>query len=136
MRQDIISDLDFKVAIPPDARSGTTVVKSAAIDTKDYDNVAFVIALGQASTSGAKFAVTVKDGDTATQGDHANVEDKWLIGTEADAQLTGADDNQARKIGYNGTKRYVSIEINPQSNSSTYDLGVLLVVRPRTRPAS
>ena len=57
-------------------------------------------------TPNATFAVLFEDGDASNLDDHAAVDDKFLLGTEALAGFTAAsDDNKVKKIGYCGPKK-------------------------------
>ncbi len=111
--RDLMNNVTPKVAIAPFVATDGTAAVSAAIDTRGYESVTFLIALGTLADSDATWAVTVKEGDTSTQGNHTAVADTDLLGTEALAGFAAAsDDGACKKIGYSGTKRYVSIEID------------------------
>lgn len=51
----------------------------------------------------------VEHGDESDLSDAAAVPDELLLGTEADAALTGA--NQVKKVGYIGDKKYVRVTL-------------------------
>lgn len=110
--KDLTNNIHPVIAIAPVTISDGTAQVSGAIDTKGYESVTFVIQTGTLADADATWAVTVKEGDTSTQGSHTAVADIDLIGTEAAAGFAFGDDGEARKIGYKGGKRYVSIEID------------------------
>ena len=116
--RDLMSNITPKVAIAPFVATDGTAAVSAAIDTRGYESVTFIIALGTLADVDATWAVTVKEGDDSTQGNHTAVADTDLLGTEALAGFTYAADGACRKIGYSGTKRYVSIEIDDVTANS------------------
>ena len=45
------------------------------------------------------------------------MDDAELVGTEAEAGFAFGDDDEVRKIGYKGTKRYVRLTITPSGNT-------------------
>ncbi len=59
-----------------------------------------------------------KDGDDSGLSDAAAVADADLLGTESAAGFQFDDDNETRKIGYRGSKRYVRLTITPTGNTS------------------
>lgn len=109
---DLMTSIKPVVAIAPAVVTDGTAQVSDAIDTQGFESATFVIALGTLADADAVWGVTIKHGDTATQGDHTAVDDADLIGTEALAGFTFAADGATRMIGYSGSKRYISIEID------------------------
>lgn len=103
---------------PVAARTDNTAVVSAIIDLLGYDSATFVIVTGTNTDVNATFAVLVEDGDASNLSDNAAVADADLIGTEALAGFTFADDVECRKIGYRGAKRYVRVTVTPTGNDS------------------
>jgi hypothetical protein len=134
--KDLVNDIHPVVAIAPVTISDGTAQVSGAIDTAGYESVTFVILTGTLADADATWAVTVKDGDTSTQGAHTAVADTFLIGTEAAAGFAFGDDGEARKIGYVGGKRYVSIEIDDvTANTGSAPMAVVcLLGNPRSAP--
>lgn len=134
--RDLMNNIHPVVAIAPLVVSDNTSQASAAIDLKGYDSCAFVILTGTLADADATWTITVKEGDSSTQGEHTAVADVDLIGTEADAGFTFADDGEARKIGYHGGKRYVSIEIdNDVANSGNAPMAVVAILgHPASAP--
>jgi hypothetical protein len=59
------------------------------------------------------------------------------VGTEALAGFQFDDDNECRKIGYRGSKRYVRLTITPANNASAAVLSaVALLGRPARHPTA
>lgn len=136
MKRDLMNNVHPIVAIAPVVVTDGTVQKSAAIDVKAYKSVTFIILLGTLADTDATWTVTVKEGATSSQAAHTAVADKDLIGTEALAGFTFADDGECRKIGYKGDADYVSIEIDDVvANTGNAPMAVLALVEPYGRPA-
>lgn len=136
--RDLMNDIHPVVAIAPVVVSDGTVQKSAAIDTANYESCTFIILTGTLADTDATWDVTVKDGSTTTQTDHTAVADDFLIGTEALAGFGFGDDGEARKIGYKGGERYVSIEIDDDTaNSGSAPMAVVCILgHPHDRPTA
>lgn len=110
--KDLYNNIHVVTAIAPITGTDGTALVSGAIDTAGYESVTFVLGSGVLADADATWAITVKDGDTSSQGAHTAVADTFLLGTEAGAGFAFGDDGEVRKIGYIGGKRYVSIEID------------------------
>ena len=135
MKRDLMSNIHPVVAIAPVVVADNTVQKSAAIDVRKYHSVTFLIALGTIADVDATFAVVIKEGSTSTQTAHTAVAAVDLIGTNALASFTFADDGEMRKIGYKGAADYVSIEITPTGNAGNAPMAVVAVFEPLDFPA-
>jgi hypothetical protein len=137
--RDLANNLDFKRGLNPKA-AGTdnTAYVSEILDTKGQAGAVFAILIGANTDTNATFAVLFEDGDDSGLSDHAAVDDAYLIGTEAIAGFTAADDdNKVRKIGYIGPKRYVRVTITPSGNDSgNIFLAGVWVTQPYDRPAA
>ncbi|MCH8853936.1 MAG: hypothetical protein IID41_14985, partial [Planctomycetes bacterium] len=71
----------------------------------------------------------IEEGDDSGLSDAAAVADVHLLGTEAGAGFTEADDNVTRKIGYIGNKPYVRMTITPSGiTASDNDVGAVYVL--------
>lgn len=118
--RDLANHLTFKRAISPSAaKTDNTAIVSEIVDLSGYDSMCFAINIGANTDANATFAVLVEHGDASNLSDAAAVPDAQLTGTEAAAGFTAAsDDNETRKIGYVGPKRYVRLTITPSANDS------------------
>lgn len=137
--RDITNSLHVKNLIPPvAARTDNTAIVSSIIDRKGYDSLMFVLSLGTNTDANATFAVLVEDGDDASLSDNAAVADSELNGTEALAGFQYDDDNEVRKIGYHGTKRYVRVTVTPSGNDSgnIFIAGVAVLGHPAVQPTA
>ncbi len=65
------------------------------------------------------------------------VADTFLLGTEAQAGFQFDDDNECRKIGYVGGKRYLRATITPANNASAALISAVWVLaNARTAPSA
>lgn len=117
--RDLTNNLDLKRGLSPVA-AGTdnTAYVSQILDTKGLDGVMWATLIGANTDADATFAMLFEDGDASDLSDHAAVDDAFLTGTEAKAGFQSDSDNQMRKIGYVGPKRYVRVTITPSGNNS------------------
>jgi hypothetical protein len=135
--KDLHNNIDIKRAISPVSVSDNTAQVSQILDTRGYESIELVIATGSIADSDATFVVLIEDGDSATLTDAAAVSDTFLLGTEALAGFQFDDDNECRKIGYVGGKRYVRATITPASNASAALFSAVWVLgHARTAPSS
>jgi hypothetical protein len=119
MRSDLFNNIHpIRALSPVAAATSNTAIVSQIIDTANFDSLTFVINVGTNTDTDALFTVLVEDGDNNALSDAAAVDDKFLLGTEALASFRFDDDNETRKIGYIGSKRYVRLTITPSLNDS------------------
>lgn len=123
---------------PVAARTDNTAIVSSIIDTRDYGACELVLITGANTDANATFTVLVEDGDNSGLSDNAAVSDDYLLGTEALASFTFADDGETRKIGYVGTKRYVRMTVTPSGNDSgnIFIAGVAVLGKPLRQPTA
>lgn len=93
--------------------STDTTTNGNTIDTKDYNMVEFVLTSGTL-TDGA-YTVTMQHGDDAGLSDVATVPAAEVLGS---IDFALAEDDEAKRIGYIGKKRYVRINVVSTSTSS------------------
>lgn len=137
--RDIHNDIHpVPLIAPVAARTDNTAVVSSIIDTLGFEACELVIITGTNTDANATFAVLVEDGDVANLSDNAAVSDDYLIGTEAQAGFTFADDVECRKIGYKGSKRYVRVTVTPSGNDSgnIFLAGVAILGKPASTPTA
>lgn len=121
---------------PQAARTDNTAIVSQIIDRRGYESVEFLINIGTNTDTNATFSVLVEDGNDSGLSDNAAVADSQLLGTEALAGFQYDDDNEVRKIGYIGDKRYVRVTITPSGNDSgnIFVTGLWLLGHPTMAP--
>lgn len=141
--RDFCNNIQVKRAISPVVVTDNTAQVSQIIDRQGYDSLTFVIALGTLSDADTTVVVLVEEGDAANLSDAAAVADADMIsqtsGTapEAAASFQFDDDNEVRKIGYIGNKRYVRMTITPSANTGNIPVAALaLLSRPSGQPVT
>jgi len=110
------------------------------VDRKGYRGVTFIFGYGAITATVATFTVVAKHGDVT--GTMASVADDDLIGTEAAAGLGAAvrtdftGDKVYRRLGYKGTKRYVSANIVPTGTAGAPVSAVVVLSEPDQSPVA
>lgn len=118
MLRDIANNVTLKRALSPQAaRTDNTAMVSEILDTRDFAAVMLAINIGANTDTNATFAVLIEESDASGSG-YTAVADADLNGTEALAGFQFDDDNEHRKIGYNGNKRYIRATITPTGNDA------------------
>jgi hypothetical protein len=136
---DLHNNIDVKRGLSPVvAGTDNTAYVSQILDTAGANSAEFIILIGANTDADATFTVLMEDGDDASLSDNAAVDNAYLLGTEALASFTFADDNEVRKIGYIGPKRYVRVTITPANNGAgnIYMAGVWIKGHLRTVPSA
>lgn len=99
--------------IPPIAIGANATKTGKVIDRQGYGGVEFIASYGAVTTTGTVGALVVKEGDAT--GSLTSVADADLLGTEAlaglaaGARTSGVGKNVSKRVGYKGSKRYVSV---------------------------
>ena len=137
--RDLHNNIHLKRGLSPVA-AGTdnTPYVSEIVDRFGFDSVEWITLIGANTDADATFTTLFEDGDDPTLSDGAAVEDKYLLGTEALADFDFGDDNQVRKIGYVGPKRYCRVTIAPADNDSgdIFIAGVWILGHPHSAPTA
>ena len=123
--KDLHTNFNKAQALAPAAITDNTAQVCAVIDNKGYDAVEYVINIGVLADADATFTVLLED--SADNVTFAAVADDFLLGTEALASFTFADDSQIKSLGYNGSKRYTRMTITPASNTGSAVFGVVAI---------
>jgi hypothetical protein len=116
--KDLFNNIHPLRAISPVSVADNTAVVSEIIDRQGYESMTFVIATGSVADADATFAVTMTESDASDMSGSNAVASKDLLGTLALAGFQFDDDNETRKVGYTGAKRYVRLTITPSANAS------------------
>jgi hypothetical protein len=103
---------------PVAAGTDNTAYVSEILDTANFNAHELVVAIGANTDADATFTVLMEEGDASNLSDAAAVADADLLGTEAQASFRYDDDNETRKIGYIGSKRYIRATITPANNGA------------------
>lgn len=135
---DLHNHIHTVALIPPAAAivNANTAVVSSIIDTLGYGSVELVLVGGGQTDANATFAVTVDEGNVSNLSDASAVAATELLGTLAQASFQFDDDNETRKIGYVGNKRYVRLTVTPSGNDagSFFVAGIAVLGRPAIGP--
>jgi hypothetical protein len=132
--RDITSNLLVKRAISPVSVADNTAQVSQIIDRQGYDSVMFAILTGSLADTDATFAVLLEESNVSNFGTSNAVADEDMnshtYGTapETAAAFTFAADDNVRKIGYNGNKRYLRLTITPSANASAALLAAVAIL--------
>jgi hypothetical protein len=136
--RDLMNNIHPVPAIPPGPPvADNTAFASSVIDTLGFGSLTFIITTGALSDADAIFTALVEHGDAANLSDAEAVPDTLLVGTEALASFTNADDNKTRKVGYVGGKRYARLTITPAGNAAdAYISAVAVLGHPHSAPTA
>ncbi len=137
--RDLYSEIEVRRALSPVAvaLANNDAQVSEIIDMRGWKSMLFVILTGGLVDADAVFTVLIEDGDDSGLSDNTAVIDLELLGTEALISFDFADDDDARKIGYRGEKRYVRMTITPTLNTGDAPLAALAIMGdPDDRPTA
>lgn len=141
MPRDLHSNIKVQRVIAPIAIGTTgTGQTGKIIDRLGYQGVEFIASYGTITATDAAYTATVKHGDVT--GTLTSVADGDLLGLEANvvpaigARVSGTNKNVAKRIGYIGTKRYVTMNLKSTVSAGTI-VGVNAVLsHPQTAPVA
>ena len=137
MRTDLFNSINLKRGISPyDHATGDAAVVSQIIDMQGIDALVFAIATGSLADADATFTVLVEESDDSGMSGATAVADADLLGTEALASFTFGSDDKCFKIGYKGSKRYVTCTITPANNTGAALLCVIAITVPQILPSA
>jgi hypothetical protein len=135
--RDAAHNLHILRVIAPVSVADNTAQVGQIIDTRGFRSLTFAIAPGSIADADATFTVLVEHGDAANLSDAAAVLDADLIGLESQAGFQFDDDNETRKIGYVGNRRYVRLTITPVNNASAALMAAVAVLgSPQEAPTA
>jgi hypothetical protein len=126
--KDLMNSITVKRVISPVSVSDNTAQVGQVIDRKGFESVTYLIATGSLADSDATFSVLLEESDASDMSGAAAVADADLLGTEALAGFQFDDDNECRKLGYIGSKRYTRMTITPSGNASAGLLAAVAVL--------
>lgn len=138
--RDQANNLTVRPVIAPAANAdlGTTPLVGTVIDRAGYESLTYAIITGTLSDANATYAVLLEESDDSGMSGATAVADADLIGTEAAAGFTYANDGVTRKLGYVGNKRYTRLTITPTGADSGNSpiAAVAILGRPHLAPVS
>jgi hypothetical protein len=123
---------------PVAAGTDNTALVSQILDMQGYEAAELVVMIGANTDADATFTVLIEHGDASNLSGGEAVPDAQLVGTEVLASFQFDDDNECRKIGYIGNKRYVRATITPANNAAgnIFIAAVWLLGFPREAPTA
>lgn len=127
MNNDLMNNIDVKRVISPVSVADTTAQVGTVVDGQGYGSVTYIIATGSVADADATFTVLLEESDASGSG-FAAVADADMLGTEVLAAFQFDDDNECRKLGYIGSKRYTRMTITPVANASAALLSAVAVL--------
>lgn len=126
-----------RVISPAAATTDNTAWVGQIIDIQGYDSLTYLIETGSLADADATFTVLLEESDASDMSGAAAVADVDLLGTEALASFTFADDNKCFKLGYVGNKRYTRLTVTPANNSgNAFVAAIALLGHPAQRPTA
>lgn len=135
--RDTYHSLKFAPAIAPITITDSTPLVGAIISHSGFQSLTYAIQTGILADADATFAVLLEHGDAANLSDAAAVPDESLLGTEALAGFTFADDGATRKLGYIGDRAYTRLTITPTGNTGSAPVSAMAVLsHANTRPVA
>lgn len=132
--RELTKNVQVKRVLSPVSVSNNTAQVGQVIDHRGYESACYVIATGSLADDDATFAVLVEESDVANMSGATTVADADLVSqTPGVAAATAAgfqfdDDDEVRKVGYIGRKRYTRLTITPSGNGSAALLAAVCVL--------
>lgn len=126
--KDMMNKIHVARVISPVSEAGTTALVGQIIDKKGFESLTYVIATGSIADADATFTVLLEEGDNSALSDAAAVADADLLGTEVLAAFQFDDDDETRKLGYIGSKRYTRLTITPVANASAAVIAAVAIL--------
>jgi hypothetical protein len=131
--RDNISNKQVKRVLSPVSVADNTAQVGQVIDRQGYDSLAYLILTGSLADADVTFTVLLEESDASGSGFAAVADADMVSQTSGTAPETAAgfqfdDDNEVRKIGYIGNKRYTRLTITPANNASAGLLAAVAVL--------
>lgn len=123
-QRETVTNFIEKRVLSPVSVSDNTAQVGQIIDHQGYDSATYVIATGSIADADVTFTVLLEESDDSGMSPASAVADADMVSqTNGTAPETAAafqfdDDNEVRKIGYIGSKRYTRLTITPANNTS------------------
>lgn len=114
-----------RAVAPAAAVADNTPWVSQIIDVAGFEGLVFLILLGALADADVTFAVTMEHGNDSGLADTSAVPASQITGSLALAGFRFDDDNETRKVGYVGSKRYVRLTITPANNGGNAFVAVV-----------
>lgn len=139
--RDMCNNIQVKRVLSPASVSDDTPQVGQIIDRLGFGSLTYVIATGSIADADVTAAVLLEESDDSGMANANAVADADMVSqTAGTAPETAAgfkfdSDNQVRKLGYIGNKRYTRLTITPSGNGSAAVLSAVAVLgHPETAP--
>lgn len=141
--RDAANSFQIKRVLSPASVADNTAQVGQIIDRAGYDAVTYAIATGSLADADVTFTVLLEESDASDlSGSNAVADVDMVSQTSGTAPETAAgfrfdDDNEVRKLGYIGAKRYTRLTITPAANASAALLAAVCVLsHPQRSPVT
>jgi hypothetical protein len=136
--RDLANHLHFKPAFAPGAAvTDNTAQVSTILAVANFGSAVLAFVTGTLSDADATFTTLLEESNAADMSGANAVADIDLIGTEALASFTFADDAECRKLGYIGSKSYIRATITPTGNTGNlFVAGMWVQGHPASAPTA
>lgn len=136
--RDLMNAIHLARAVSPAAAvTDNTAFVSQIVDRRGHDGLVFAILTGSLADADATFAVTMDHGNDPALADAEAVPADQISGTLALAGFAFGDDDEVRKVGYRGGKRYVRLTVTPSANGgAAYVAAVAILGHPSMQPTA
>jgi hypothetical protein len=137
--KDLASSIMPKRVISPVSVADNTAQVGQIIDKQGFESVTYVILTGSIADVDATFTVLLEESDNSGMSGAVAVADEDMIGTEVLAAFQFDDDNECRRLGYIGSKRYTRLTVTPVNNSGAAVLAATAIlghamIKPTANP--
>lgn len=141
--KDFHNNMTHSRVIDPIAIGANATKSGRVIDRAGYDGVEFLAAYGAVTTTGTIVTLVCQEGDVT--GTLTSVADADLLGTEilaslpvqATARTSGVGKNVTKRLGYKGSKRYVTVNAVGTGTTSVGCVAVsALLLAPNIAPTT
>ena len=128
--RDLVNNIEPRRGLSPVAVAQTNndPLVSEIIDMRGFKSCVFLILTGNMVDAAFTTVALMEDGDDSGLSDNTAVIDAQLDPTELVLAFDEADDNQVRKIGYVGEKRYVRLTITPSDNTGDLPIAMCVIM--------
>ena len=128
MKKDLHNNIDVRRVISPVSVGDDTPQVGQIIDHQGFGAAEYLMLGGSLADSNVTFTLLLEESDDPAMSGATAVADGDLIGTEALAGFQYDDDNETRKLGYKGIKRYTRLTITPSGNGSAALLSAMVIL--------
>jgi hypothetical protein len=140
--RDMAHNIQVKRVLSPVSVADNTAQVGQIIDRLGFNSLTYILALGSIADADETTAVLLEESDASDMTGATAVADADMVSQstaapEAAAGFQFDDDNEVRKLGYVGDKRYTRLTITPAANASAALLAAIAILgHPDSRPVT